>query len=58
MRGCRQARVQRFDATAETATGAERDRLLGALAASRPEIAAHQDRTARQIPLVIAHYQP
>jgi deazaflavin-dependent oxidoreductase (nitroreductase family) len=50
--------VQRFDATAETATGAERDRLLGALVASRPEIAAHQDRTARQIPLVIARYQP
>jgi deazaflavin-dependent oxidoreductase (nitroreductase family) len=50
--------VQRFDATAEPATGAERDRLLGALAASRPEIAAHQDRTTRQIPLVIARYQP
>jgi hypothetical protein len=37
--------------------GADRDRLLGILAAARLEIAAHQDQTARQIPLVIVHYQ-
>jgi deazaflavin-dependent oxidoreductase (nitroreductase family) len=49
--------VRRFDGTAQTATGAERDRLFGVLTASRPEIAAHQDRTARQIPLVIVQYQ-
>ena len=50
--------VGRFAATAATATGADRDRLLGVLAADRPEIAAHQDQTAREIPLVIVRYQP
>jgi deazaflavin-dependent oxidoreductase (nitroreductase family) len=50
--------VGRFDATAAAATGAERDRLLGVLAADRPEIAAHQDQTTREIPLVIVSYQP
>jgi deazaflavin-dependent oxidoreductase (nitroreductase family) len=49
--------VERFAATAATATGAERDRLFSVLAAHRPEIAAHQDRTARQIPLVVVRYQ-
>ena len=50
--------VGRFDATAATANGAERDRLFGVLAADRPEIASHQDQTTREIPLVIVHYQP
>jgi F420H(2)-dependent quinone reductase len=49
--------VERFDGTAATATDAERDRLFGILAATRPEIAAHQDRTDRQIPLVVVQYQ-
>lgn len=45
--------VGSFDATAATAAGAERDRLFAVLAAHRPEIAAHQDQTTREIPLVI-----
>jgi deazaflavin-dependent oxidoreductase (nitroreductase family) len=49
--------VERFDGTAATATGAERDRLLGILASSRPDAAAHQDQTSRQIPLVVISYQ-
>lgn len=49
--------LRRFDGTAHTATGAERDRLYRVLAAARPEIAAHQDRTTRQIPLVVVQYQ-
>jgi deazaflavin-dependent oxidoreductase (nitroreductase family) len=49
--------VRRFDGTAHTVTGAERERLYHVLAASRPEIAAHQDRTVRQIPLVVVRYQ-
>jgi F420H(2)-dependent quinone reductase len=49
--------VERLDGTAATATGAERDRLLGILARSRPDAAAHQDQTGRQIPLVVISYQ-
>jgi deazaflavin-dependent oxidoreductase (nitroreductase family) len=49
--------VRQFRGTAQTAAGTERDRLLGVLAASRPEIAAHQGQTTRQIPLVIVCYQ-
>jgi len=49
--------VERFDGTAATATGAERDRLLGILASSRPDAAAHQDQTSREIPLVVINYQ-
>ncbi len=48
--------VERFEATARTATGAERERLLRVLATSRPEIAAHQERTSREIPLVVVEY--
>ncbi len=49
--------VKRFSATAATARGAERQRLLGVLETSRPEIAAHQDRTGREIPLVVVDLQ-
>ncbi|MCW2931407.1 MAG: hypothetical protein JWM19_2369 [Actinomycetia bacterium] len=49
--------VERFDGTAATATGAERDRLLGILASARPDAAAHQDQTSREIPLVVISYQ-
>jgi deazaflavin-dependent oxidoreductase (nitroreductase family) len=49
--------VERFDGTAATATGAERDRLFGILASTRPDAAAHQDQTSREIPLVVISYQ-
>ncbi|AHH99900.1 nitroreductase/quinone reductase family protein [Kutzneria albida] len=45
--------LERVEGRAVTATGQERERLLAALRASRPEIAAHQDRTDREIPLVV-----
>lgn len=45
--------VETVDTTASTAEGAERERLLGLLRAEHPEIAAHQDRTEREIPLVV-----
>lgn len=43
-------------ATATTAQGPERDRLFNHLKETRPEIAAHQDRTDREIPIVIASW--
>ena len=49
--------AERFDGTATTATGAERDRLLGILASTRPDAAAHQNQTTREIPLVVISYQ-
>ena len=49
--------VERFDGTAATATGAERDRLLGILASTRPDAAAHQNQTSREIPLIVISYQ-
>jgi deazaflavin-dependent oxidoreductase (nitroreductase family) len=49
--------AERFDGTATTATGAERDRLLGILASIRPDAAAHQNKTSREIPLVVISYQ-
>lgn len=49
--------VERFDGTATTATGAERDRLFGMLSSARPDAAAHQDQTSREIPLVVISYQ-
>jgi deazaflavin-dependent oxidoreductase (nitroreductase family) len=49
--------AERFDGTAATTTGAERDRLVGILASTRPDAAAHQDQTSRQIPLVVISYQ-
>jgi hypothetical protein len=39
-----------------TAQGPERARLFQALKAARPEIAAHQDRTDREIPLAVLTY--
>jgi deazaflavin-dependent oxidoreductase (nitroreductase family) len=49
--------VERLDGIATTATGAERDRLLGILASARPDAAAHQDQTSREIPLVVVSYR-
>jgi deazaflavin-dependent oxidoreductase (nitroreductase family) len=48
--------VERFGGTAVTAQGPERERLLDILGNARPEIAAHQDRTDREIPLVVVSY--
>jgi deazaflavin-dependent oxidoreductase (nitroreductase family) len=48
--------LRRREGTARTARGAERERLLAELRAARPEIAAHQDRTEREIPLVVVEY--
>jgi deazaflavin-dependent oxidoreductase (nitroreductase family) len=48
--------VESFDGTATTATGAERDRLFRTLASTRPDAAAHQDQTSREIPLVVISY--
>lgn len=48
--------VERFEATATTAQGAERDRLLGILKQAHPHIAAQQDRTEREIPIVAVEY--
>lgn len=44
--------VETITATATTATGAGRDRLLTVLK-DHPHIAAHQDRTDRKIPIVV-----
>jgi F420H(2)-dependent quinone reductase len=54
--GARTGMVERHEGNATTAEGAERDRLYGILKASRPEAAAHQDRTERLIPLVVIDY--
>ncbi|WP_214410988.1 nitroreductase/quinone reductase family protein [Sphaerisporangium fuscum] len=48
--------VESFEGTATTAKGAERERLLGIIRSTRPEIAAHQDRTDREIPVVVVEY--
>ena len=48
---------ERLDGIATTATGTERDRLLGILASARPDAAAHQDQTSREIPLVVVSYR-
>lgn len=45
--------VTRLAGTASTAHGTERDRLLDALRSASPAMAAHQDRTEREIPLVV-----
>ncbi|QWF76728.1 nitroreductase/quinone reductase family protein [Amycolatopsis sp. CA-230715] len=45
--------VRRVEATAVTATGADRERLFAALKSASPAVAAHQDRTDREIPLVV-----
>jgi deazaflavin-dependent oxidoreductase (nitroreductase family) len=50
--------VARFEATATVARDEERDRLLASLAESRPRIAAHQDSTDREIPIVVVEYDP
>jgi deazaflavin-dependent oxidoreductase (nitroreductase family) len=48
-----EGRVEHFDGTAVTVTGAERDRLFGILSGIRPDAAAHQEQTNREIPLVV-----
>jgi deazaflavin-dependent oxidoreductase (nitroreductase family) len=50
------ADVARFVGIASTALGAERERLLSTLWNANPTIAAHQDRTEREIPLVVIEY--
>lgn len=45
--------VDRFKATATTAQGAERDRLIGVLRESKPHMAGHQDKVEREIPVVV-----
>ncbi|MGW6279881.1 nitroreductase/quinone reductase family protein [Kribbella sp. NPDC055071] len=42
-----------LDATARIATGTERERLFGRLAAEYPQLASYQARTARLIPMVV-----
>ncbi|MQY05617.1 nitroreductase/quinone reductase family protein [Actinomadura macrotermitis] len=49
--------VEHYEAIATTAEGAERERLLGVLKEARPHIAAHQDRTDREIPVVVVEYR-
>ncbi|GDY29292.1 nitroreductase/quinone reductase family protein [Gandjariella thermophila] len=48
--------VRRFEGMASTAQGAERERLFDMLREASPHIAAHQERTDRQIPLVVVEY--
>ena len=50
--------VERFEGTATTARGTERDRLFAALKSAQPQITAHQDHTDREIPLVVVTYDP
>ncbi|WP_280435727.1 nitroreductase/quinone reductase family protein [Nocardia carnea] len=47
------AGIDLFTGTAHTAAGAERDRLFAALADRFPHMAAHQQQTEREIPLVV-----
>jgi len=44
---------ERFDAVAETAQGQERERLWASLVRDYPFFAEHQQKTDRQIPVVI-----
>ncbi|MEU4314174.1 nitroreductase/quinone reductase family protein [Nocardia sp. NPDC024068] len=46
------AGIDLFTGTAATATGTERERLLAMLAERFPHMAAHQQQTEREIPLV------
>ncbi|WP_245662615.1 nitroreductase/quinone reductase family protein [Nocardia vermiculata] len=45
--------IDRFTGTAHTASGMERTRLLGLLGDQYPHMAAHQQQTEREIPLVV-----
>jgi deazaflavin-dependent oxidoreductase (nitroreductase family) len=56
--GTEEGTVVRYDATAATATGAERERLYAAHIGSSPRIAGHQDQTSREIPVVVVSYTP
>jgi deazaflavin-dependent oxidoreductase (nitroreductase family) len=47
------AGIDLFTGTARTATGAERARLFGMLEDRFPHMAAHQQQTEREIPLVV-----
>ena len=44
---------KRFDARATVAEGEERDRLYAEMAAKMPNFGEYQQKTTRQIPLVI-----
>lgn len=45
--------LERIESTATTAEGAERERYFALLSRDHPHVAAHQDRTERQIPIVV-----
>ncbi|MTD55093.1 nitroreductase/quinone reductase family protein [Amycolatopsis pithecellobii] len=45
--------VERLEATATTATGAERQQILARLGQTHPQVVAHQDQTEREIPVVV-----
>lgn len=45
--------IDRFTGTASTASGIERERLLGLLGEQYPHMAMHQQQTEREIPLVV-----
>ncbi len=47
------AGIDLFTGTVHTATGAERERLFAMLADRFPHMAAHQQQTEREIPLVV-----
>lgn len=47
------AGIDLFTGTAHTATGAERERLFAVLESRFPHMAAHQQQTEREIPLVV-----
>ncbi|WP_308190365.1 nitroreductase/quinone reductase family protein [Amycolatopsis sp. GM8] len=42
-----------MEAVATTAEGAAREQLFAQLSQSHPHVAAHQDRTEREIPIVV-----
>lgn len=45
--------LERIESTATTARGAERERYFELLSRDYPHVAAHQERTAREIPIVV-----
>ncbi|GAA5050428.1 nitroreductase family deazaflavin-dependent oxidoreductase [Nocardia callitridis] len=47
--------IEKFPAVASIATGAERDRLYGAMAVARPDFARYQEETEREIPVVTVY---
>lgn len=47
------AGIDLYTGTTHTATGTERERLFGTLADRFPHMAAHQEQTEREIPLVV-----